>query len=113
MSRHQGIRARELFSALRSEIPEIVQAEKDLGSRLTVAKNVIRLRVQRGYTQQRLAGEMGVKQPRIAEIESARANCQIDTLDRLARVFGVETASLFRVDKGSSRRAAIVPEPTK
>ena len=113
MSKHQGIRARELFSALRSEIPEIVQAEKDLGSRLTVAKNVIRLRIQRGYTQQWLAEEMGVKQSRIAAIESARANCQIDTLDRLARVFGVATASLFKVDKGSSRRAVVVTEPIK
>jgi len=112
MSQHQGTRAKDLFAALRNEVPEFAQAERDLGSRLVVAKNVMRLRIQRGYTQLRLANELGVTQPRIAEIEGARANLKLDTLDNLARVLGVATSSLFKVEKKRIRRPAGVRKPT-
>lgn len=98
----QGSRARDVFAAIQEDAPELAQAEKDLGSRLVVARNVMRLRIQRGYTQQRLAQELGVKQPRVAQIESAGANLQIDTLDRLAAVFGVEPARLLQPEKPST-----------
>lgn len=100
----QGSRAEDVFAAIREEAPELVQAEKEFGSRLIVARNVIRLRMQRGITQQQLALELGVKQPRIAQIESASANLQIDTLDRLAAVFGVEPARLLQAGE-----PAVVP----
>jgi len=111
MPQHLGTRARDLFAALRNEVPEFAEAERDLGSRLVVAKNVMRLRIQRGYTQRCVADELGVTQPRIAEIEGARANLKLDTLDRLARVLGVDTSSLFKVGKKRIRRPAGVREP--
>ncbi len=92
----KGSRAKDVFAAIREEVPEFAQAEKALGSRLVVASNVMRLRIQRGMTQQQLAWELGVSQPRIAQIESAGANLQIDTIDRLAAVFDVEPASLLQ-----------------
>lgn len=94
-------RAKDVFAAMQEEVPELARAEEALGSRLVVARNVMRLRMQRGYTQQRLAEELGVKQPRIAQIESASANVQIDTLDRLAAVFGVEPARLLQPEKAA------------
>lgn len=99
----KGSRAKDVFATIGQQVSEMAQAEKDLGSRLVVARNVMRLRIQRGYTQQRLAQELGVKQPRIAQIESAGANLQIDTLDRLAAVFGVEPARLLQAEKSPSR----------
>jgi transcriptional regulator with XRE-family HTH domain len=42
-----------------------------------------------------------VTQPQIAQIESASANVQIDTLDRLAAVFGIEPARLLQPGKPS------------
>jgi transcriptional regulator with XRE-family HTH domain len=95
-------RAAEVFEAIREEIPAFADAERELGSRLVVARNVVRLRTQRGFTQQRLAQELGVRQPRIAQIESAQANLQIDTLDRLAAVFGVEPARLLQEEKAAA-----------
>lgn len=95
-------RASEVFAAIEEQAPGLAQAEKELGSRLVVARNVMRLRIQRGLTQQQLAQMLGVKQPRIAQIESASANLQIDTLDRLAAVFGVEPALLLQVKKASA-----------
>lgn len=100
-------RAKNIAAEIRAARPEIAAAEKALGSRLTLAKNVMRLRIQRGYTQKRLAELLGVRQPRIAEIESARANLQIETLDRLAAVFGVEPATLLKVEKPSRYSAAV------
>ena len=103
MFERKDFRVRDVFAAIREDVPELAQAEKALGSRLVVARNVMRLRIQRGWTQQRLAQELGVKQPRVAQIESAGANLQIDTLDHLASVFGVEPARLLRAEKPAAR----------
>jgi ribosome-binding protein aMBF1 (putative translation factor) len=108
----KGSRAKDVFAAIEKEVPGLAQAEKELGSRLVVARNVMRLRIQRGMTQQQLARELGVSQPRIAQIESAGANLQIDTLDRLAAVFGVEPASLLQTDaraKSPRRKRKLQP----
>jgi transcriptional regulator with XRE-family HTH domain len=93
-----GSRAKDVFAAIAQDAPQLAEAEKALGSRLAVARNVIRMRIQRGYTQQQLAQALGVTQPRIAQIESAGANLQVDTLDRLAAVFGVEPARLLQAE---------------
>lgn len=102
MSDRKGTRAAEVFAAIREEVPGFAETERELGSRLVVARNVMRLRIQRGWTQQQLAQELGVTQPRIAQIESAGTNVQVDTLDRLAAVFGVEPASLLQPGKPST-----------
>lgn len=102
-------RAADVFAAISEEVPGFAQAERELGSRLVVARNVMRLRIQRGWTQQQLARELGVSQPRVAQIESASANVQIDTLDRLAAVFGVEPALLLQPGK-ASEIPATMPE---
>ena len=108
MFERKGSTLNEVFAAIREEVPAIDETEKDLGSRLVVARNVMRLRMQRGLTQQQLAQELGVKQPRIAQIESTAANLQIDTIDRLAAVFGIEPARLLQAEKPatSARRAS-------
>ncbi|HEV3052450.1 MAG TPA: helix-turn-helix transcriptional regulator [Longimicrobium sp.] len=98
----KGTRAAEVFATIRDEVPGFAEAEREFGSRLVVARNVMRLRIQRGWTQQQLARELGVTQPRVAQIESASENVQIDTLDRLAAVFGVEPAGLLQPGKPSA-----------
>lgn len=108
--RAEGRRAAEVFAGIEEASPGVRAAEAALGSRAVVARNVLELRVQRGYTQARLAAELGVTQPRVAEIESARANVQLDTLDRLARVLGVEPAALLRRAPG---REPTRPEPAE
>lgn len=100
----KGSRADEVFAAIETQVPGLAQAEQALGSRLIVAENVMRLRIQRGMTQKQLAEELGVTQPRVAQIESAGANLQIDTLDRLAAVFGVEPARLLQTETRAKTR---------
>ncbi|HEX2079403.1 MAG TPA: helix-turn-helix transcriptional regulator [Longimicrobium sp.] len=99
-----GIDARELFASIRRENPEIARAEAAMGSRLTIARNVFRLRVRAGITQTELARRVGTSQPRIAQIESAQANVTVDTLDRIAAAFSVQTATLFKRRSRTRRR---------
>lgn len=96
MANFPGIDARELFAAMRHDYPEIERAEAAMGSRLVVARNVLGLRARGGITQSELARRVGTSQPRIAQIESAQATVTVDTLDRIAAAFSVETATLFK-----------------
>jgi len=92
--RASAIPARELFDQIRMEDPAVALAEAELC--VVLARNVLRLRNQRGMTQRELARALGVSQPRIAEIEGARTTARIDTVGRLAAVFGVEPWTLLK-----------------
>lgn len=101
-----GTGALELFASMRRDNPEIARAEAAMGSRLMIARNVLRLRVRSGITQTELARRVGTSQPRIAQIEAAQANVTVDTLDRIAAAFSVQTATLFKRPAGARTPAA-------
>ncbi|HET7461615.1 MAG TPA: helix-turn-helix transcriptional regulator [Longimicrobium sp.] len=103
--RKSAVSARDLFDQIRRENQAVSDAEQKLGSRLTLARNVLRMRNQRGWTQGQLAKALGVTQPRIAEIEAGQVSVRTDTIDRLAAAFNVEPSSLLR------RREADEPDP--
>lgn len=92
--RKSAVSARDLAEQVRQQVPAVAAAEAELG--VILAQNVLRLRNQRGMTQRDLARALGVAQPRIAEIEAARASARIDTVGRLAAVFGVEPWTLLK-----------------
>lgn len=91
-----GCGAHELFESVWRDNPEIARAEAAMGSRLTLARNVLRLRVSGGLTRHQMAQRLGTSQPRVAQIEAAQANVTIDTLDRIADAFSMQTATLFK-----------------
>jgi DNA-binding XRE family transcriptional regulator len=92
--RDRAVSARDLAAEVRSEVPAVAVAEEELT--VVLARNVLRLRNQRGMTQRDLARALGVSQPRIAEIEGARTTARIDTVAKLAAVFGVEPWRLLK-----------------
>lgn len=94
MSKIKPVRARDLFTEMRREDSAMVEAERQMGIKLILARNLLRLRIQRGMTQSALAKAAGLRQPRIAEIEAARSNPQLETLDRIATALGVRVESL-------------------
>ncbi len=77
-------------------------------------EELTRLRVERGWSQQRLADESSVNKATINQIERGRRSPNIETLEKLADALGVEIgdffpkaqASLF--EKSEQRRA---PDP--
>ena len=54
------------------------------------------MRLQKGWSQQDLAGESGVGQDTISGIESGRHEPRPSTLRKLAQALGVEVADFFR-----------------
>lgn len=75
------------------------------------AINVMRIRQERGLTQQQLAERAGLKQPRIAEIERSDANPTLLTISRIAHALGV-TPDRLLVDKDQNPAAADAPDTT-
>jgi DNA-binding XRE family transcriptional regulator len=96
-----AVPARDLSEQVRRQIPAVVEAESEMT--VILARNVFRLRNQRGMTQRELARALGVSQPRIAGIEGARTSARIDTVGRLAAVFGVEPRMLLNSRAESPR----------
>lgn len=107
----ESISARELLASVRRDNPRIAQAQAELGSKLTVARNLLRLRVGAGLSQAELAQRIGMSQPRIAQIEAARVNVTITILDRLAAAFSVQTAMLFKPPTNTAPGASPAPAP--
>src|SRR3982751_4074252 len=106
--RASAVSARDLAAEVRNEIPAVAVAEEELVT--VLARNVLRLRNQRGMTQRELARALGVSQPRIAEIEAARTTARIDTVARLAAVFAVEPWTLLKRRPESSASGRSEPK---
>jgi len=60
-----------------------------------LAKNLIRLRQEREWSQERLALEAGLHRTFVAHVERHARNISLDNLEKLAIAFGVETYSLL------------------
>jgi ribosome-binding protein aMBF1 (putative translation factor) len=60
-----------------------------------LAWNVRRLRKERGWSQEELAGECRIEQQSVSLIEGARANPTIMMVERLAGTFCVRFVDLF------------------
>ena len=56
--------------------------------RMKLAQEIRDIRVELGYTQKDMAKRLGVIQQYISKIESGHENFSVDTLKRIADVFG-------------------------
>lgn len=60
-----------------------------------VAKNVRRIRVAKGISQERLAFDSGVDRSYLGGVERGEENPTVDVLDRIAATLTVPLADLF------------------
>ncbi|MET4489771.1 helix-turn-helix transcriptional regulator [Bradyrhizobium sp. LA7.1] len=60
-----------------------------------LARNVVRLRKDRGWTQDELAAKLGIEQMAVSLIENARANPTLEALEAIAACFAVKFVDLF------------------
>ncbi|MFJ4679847.1 MULTISPECIES: helix-turn-helix domain-containing protein [unclassified Kitasatospora] len=72
-----------------------------------LARNLKRLRLERGHTLDALAARSGVSRGMVVQIEQARTNPSVGTVVRLADALGVSIARLLDYDETSAVR--IVP----
>jgi transcriptional regulator with XRE-family HTH domain len=75
-----------------------MEREDPHATRRIVARNLVRLRRARGFTQEQLAVAASVRQAQISEIESGKISVRIDSLERIAQALGVPFAELFDED---------------
>jgi transcriptional regulator with XRE-family HTH domain len=85
---------KELLASLRKD-PEYKAAESHLETKIILARNVLRYRADRRLTQKELAEKAGMKQPRIADLESMKGNPGLDTLEKIATALEVSLSDLL------------------
>lgn len=69
--------------------------EKFTSARVLLALNVIRLRHDRGWSQDVLALEAGLDRTFVAHVERQKRNISLDNVERLALALGVSMSELF------------------
>jgi len=69
--------------------------EQPESARAILAENVIRLRRQKGWSQEGLAHETGLHRTFIAHIERRVRNISLDNIEKLAAALGVATYALL------------------
>lgn len=68
-------------------------------ARTLLAGNVLKLRLQMGISQEKLAAMAGFHRTYMSQVERRIANPAVDTVQKLADILGVPVASLFEVPK--------------
>lgn len=68
-------------------------------TRLLVAGNVRRIRLERGLSQEALGSIANVHRTYVGHVERGEKNTSIDTLHRLAEALGIEPVAFFQTPK--------------
>lgn len=66
-----------------------------VSAREALALNMIRLRAERGWSQEDLAHEAGLHRTFIGHVERQARNISLDNVERIARVFGLQAHQLL------------------
>ena len=72
-----------------------------MSARELLALNMIRLRTQRGWSQDALALEAGVDRTFVAHVERHKRNISVDNIERIALALGVRISELFKTPPSS------------
>lgn len=65
-------------------------------ARAVLAKNLVRLRAERNWTQEMLAFEADLHRTFIAHVEREVRNISLDNVEKIAMALGVETFELLK-----------------
>ncbi len=63
-----------------------------------MARNMRRLRAERGWSQEYLANESGLNRTYLSAVERSEQNISVDNLYRVAQGFGVESWMLLKAE---------------
>lgn len=63
--------------------------QEDLG------RTIIRLRKEKGYSQEAFANEAGIDRRYMSDIENGKRNISIDILDRVCNKLGIKISEFF------------------
>lgn len=80
---------RDHLNKLRND-PEYVAAEEELRSILDIANDVLRLRLEKGWSQADLAERVGTKQANVSRLENGLSNPSVEFLQKIAKALDTE-----------------------
>lgn len=63
---------------------------------VSVADNIRRLRIEKGFSQAILAEKIGTQRQRISEWENGKVSPTADSIIKMAIALGIEPADLFK-----------------
>ena len=91
------IKATDFNDFLKEELknPEFKKWFDYYGKQLEISLSLLRLRKKKGMTQTELAKKIGTTQSNVARLESGQQNFTVETLDKVAKVFGKELKVTF------------------
>ena len=72
---------------------------QNLSTRRIFAKNLRRVRSEKGLSQEALADLAGLHRTYIGSVERGERNISIDNIERLAKALGCQVIDLLRGDK--------------
>lgn len=78
------------------EDPEAAAAHQRLRPKLELGRQILELRLERGWTQKELAKKAGTKQANISRLENALLNPSIEMLQKVANALGAELEAKIR-----------------
>ena len=67
-----------------------------MSAREALAINMIRLRAQLGWSQEALGLEAGLHRTFIAHVERQARNASLDSIERIAKAFGLQAFELLK-----------------
>ena len=83
--------------AKRMSDPAFAQAWKESALEYNISRNIIKKRVERGWSQSELATRMATTQSVISRIESGDSNMTIRTLASVATALGTDVSELVEI----------------
>jgi transcriptional regulator with XRE-family HTH domain len=93
--------------------PEVAAAQRRLQPKLDLARQVLHLRLENGWTQKELAQRAGTKQANISRLENAKLNPSVEMLQRVADALGAELEVSFvlsdKAHPAPAEQAQVVP----
>ncbi len=100
---------KDYFKKLEEDL-EYQEAEQELKVILDLADDILRLRMERGWSQAELAERAGTKQANISRLESGLSNPSINFLQKVAKALDASISVRF---EKSSRQEIYITTDTK
>lgn len=88
--------------------PEVAEAEARLRPRLELGRQILDLRLARGWTQSDLAKKAGTRQANISRLENGLLNPSLDMLHKVAEALGAELIVTLEA-AGQRQRVSTLP----
>jgi transcriptional regulator with XRE-family HTH domain len=85
---------KEYFKKFEND-PEYLKTKEELGLIFDIADEVLRLRIEKGWSQTELAERAGTKQANISRLESGLGNPSINFLQKIAKALDTNISIKF------------------